>query len=97
MLVSLANWQDPKKRRVQALQALQTRDEERLLELHRTYLALKGRRRARLSPHTLATYEAGIREFLAWAWPPEAAGPRMPLWTVGSDEVDIWLDRKSVV
>ncbi|AWR87998.1 tyrosine-type recombinase/integrase [Meiothermus taiwanensis] len=91
MLAPLANWQDPKKRRVTALQALQTRDEERLLELHRVYLALKGRRRARLSSHTLAAYETGIREFLAWAWPPEAAGPRMPLWTVGSDEVDIWL------
>jgi len=91
MLIALANWQDPEKRRRAALQALQTRDEEGLLELHRTYLALKGRRRARLSPHTLAAYEAGIREFLAWIWPLEAAGPRKPLWRVGADEVDLWL------
>lgn len=91
MLVSLANWRDPKKRRAAALQALQERDLERLLELHRTYLALKGRRRARLSPHTLAAYESGIRDFLAWAWPPEARGPRVPLWEVGPDEIDAWL------
>ena len=91
MLVSLANWRDPQKRRVAALQALQARDEKGLLELHHTYLALKGRRRARLSPHTLAAYESGIRDFLAWVWPPEARGPRVPLWEVGPDEVDAWL------
>ncbi|GEM88018.1 tyrosine-type recombinase/integrase [Meiothermus granaticius] len=91
MLVSRSHWQDPKKRRVAALQALQERDEARLLELHRTYLALKGRRRAAISPRTLETYEVGIRDFLAWVWPPEAQGPRVALWEVGSDEIDAWL------
>jgi len=91
VLIPLSNWRDPKKRRVAALQALQERDVDALLELHRTYLALKGRRRARLSPRTLETYESGIREFLAWAWPPEAAGPRFPLWEAKADDVDAWL------
>ena len=85
MLVSLANWTDPKKRKVAALQALQER------ELHRTYLALKGRRRASVSARTLETYEIGIRDFLAWVWPVGAAGPRVPLYEVGGDELDAWM------
>lgn len=87
-LVSLANWHDPAKRRLEAVRAAHERDEAALLELLRTYLVLKGRKRATLSPKTLETYEVGVRDFLAWAWPPDSPGPKVPLLKLSADDLD---------
>ena len=56
MLVPLANWHDPQKRRLEAIRAAHERDEATLLELLQAYLVLKGRKRASLSEQTLKTY-----------------------------------------
>jgi len=87
-LVSLANWYDPAKRRLEAIRAAHERDEAALLELLKTYLSLKSRKRAGLSPMTLQTYEAGVRDFLAWAWPPDSPAPKVALLKLSADELD---------
>jgi integrase/recombinase XerC len=87
-LLSLANWHDSAKRRLEAVRAAHERDEAGLLELLRTYLVLKGRKRATLSPKTLETYEVGVRDFLAWAWPPDSPGPKVSLLKLSADDLD---------
>ncbi|MER3443918.1 MAG: integrase [Meiothermus sp.] len=87
-LVSLANWHDPGKRRLEAVRAAHERDEAALLELLKTYLILKGRKRATLSPKTLETYEVGVRDFLAWAWPPDSPAPLVQLLKATADDLD---------
>ncbi len=68
MLVPLANWHNPAKRRLEAVRAIHERDETGLLELLQAYLVLKGRKRATLSLRTLENYRLAVRDFLAWAW-----------------------------
>lgn len=68
MLVPLANWHNPSKRRLEAVRAAHERNESGLLELLRAYLVLKGRKRATLSARTLENYQLAVRDFLAWAW-----------------------------
>ncbi len=68
MLVPLTNWHHPAKRRLEAIRAIQERNEAALLELLQAYLVLKGRKRATLSPRTLENYRLAVRDFLAWAW-----------------------------
>ncbi|MCS7058307.1 MAG: tyrosine-type recombinase/integrase [Meiothermus sp.] len=90
-LVPLSAWDNPSKRRLEAIRAAQERNEEKLLELHRAYLVLKGRKRARLSPETLALYQVAIRDYLAWAWPPEAPGPKVEILKATGDDLDRWI------
>lgn len=68
MLVPLANWQNPVKRRLEAIRASHERNESGLLDLLHAYLVLKGRKRATLSQRTLENYRLAVRDFLAWAW-----------------------------
>ncbi|GIW24259.1 tyrosine-type recombinase/integrase [Meiothermus sp.] len=91
MLVPLTNWQNPAKRRLEAIRAAHERDEEKLLELHQAYLVLKGRKRASLSPKTLELYRVGVRDFLAWSWPPASPGPRVEILKATSDDLDHWI------
>ncbi|ADH63924.1 integrase family protein [Allomeiothermus silvanus DSM 9946] len=91
MLVPLANWQNPSKRRIAAIRAAQERDEAALLELLEAYLILKGRKRASLSPKTLETYRLGVRDFLAWAWPPDAPAPQVQILKATADDLDRYI------
>ncbi|GEM82508.1 tyrosine-type recombinase/integrase [Meiothermus hypogaeus] len=68
MLVPLTNWNNPAKRRLEAIRAAHERNLEGLLELLEAHLVLKGRKRAALSPRTLENYRLAVRDFLAWAW-----------------------------
>ncbi len=97
VLVPLGNWADPKKRRLLAIEAAQNRDEARLLELLEVYLFTKGRKKSATSPETLKTYRVGVRDFLAWAWPEGARGPRVPLLKVGADDLDRWVSELLVL
>jgi integrase/recombinase XerC len=90
-LVPLTNWHNPTKRRLEAVRAAHERDEAALLELHQAFLILKGRKRASLSPRTLELYRVGVRDFLAWAWPPESPGPRVEILKATSDDLDHWI------
>lgn len=90
-MVPLTNWHNPTRRRLEAIRAVHERDEEKLLELHQAYLILKGRKRAGLSPKTLELYRVGVRDFLAWAWPPESPGPRVEILKASSDDLDQWI------
>ncbi|HEU4740742.1 MAG TPA: tyrosine-type recombinase/integrase [Meiothermus sp.] len=91
MLVPLANWQNPSKRRLEAIRAAQERDETALLELLEAYLILKGRKRATLSPKTLETYRLGVRDFLAWAWPPDSPAPQVQILKATADDLDRYI------
>ncbi|AEB11958.1 tyrosine-type recombinase/integrase [Marinithermus hydrothermalis] len=88
MLVPTRNWHDPQKRRLEAIRAAQERDETALLELLEAYLRLKSRKKAATSPQTLRTYRVAVRDYLAWAWPPEAEGPVVPLLKATADDLD---------
>ncbi len=88
MLEPLANWSDPAKRRLWAVRAAHERDEEKLLELLEAYLFLKGRKKALVSQETLRTYKTAVRDYLAWAWPEGARGPRVPLLKASGDDLD---------
>lgn len=68
MLVPLANWNNPSKRRLEAIRAAHERNQSGLLELLEAYLILKGRKRATLSQRTLENYRLAVRDYLAWAW-----------------------------
>ncbi|MCX8087673.1 MAG: tyrosine-type recombinase/integrase [Meiothermus ruber] len=68
MLVPLANWHNPSKRRLEAIRAAHERNQAGLLELLEAYLILKGRKRATLSRRTLENYRLAVRDYLAWAW-----------------------------
>ncbi|WP_287370831.1 tyrosine-type recombinase/integrase [Oceanithermus sp.] len=91
MLEPLANWSDPAKRRLWAVKAAHERDEARLIELLEAYLFLKGRKKALVSPETLRTYRTALRDYLAWAWPEGAPGPRVPLLKATGDDLDRYL------
>ena len=91
MLVPLANWHNPGKRRLEAIRAAQERDEAALLELLEAYLILKGRKRATLSPKTLETYRLGVRDFLAWAWPPDSPAPQVQILKATADDLDRYI------
>jgi len=88
VLEPLANWSDPTKRRLWAVKAAHERDEARLIELLEAYLFLKGRKKALVSPETLRTYRTALRDYLAWAWPPGAPGPRVNILKATSDDLD---------
>ena len=75
MLVPLADWQNPTRRRLMALVAIQNRDVEGLLELHTTYMAIKSAKRATVSPRTMEAYGLGIRDFMEWLWPTDSPAP----------------------
>ncbi|MGK0618741.1 tyrosine-type recombinase/integrase [Meiothermus cerbereus] len=68
MLIPLANWHNPAKRRLEAIRAAHERNPAALLELLEAYLVLKGRKRATLSLRTLENYRLAVRDYLAWAW-----------------------------
>ncbi len=91
MLTPLSNWHSPTKRRAQAMRAIQERDEEALLQLLETYLMLKSRKRAAISPQTLRKYRQGVRDFMAWAWPSNSVAPQLHLHKVTSDDLDRWI------
>ena len=91
MLEPLANWSDPVKRRLWAVKAAHERDEARLIELLEAYLFLKGRKKALVSPETLRTYRTAVRDYLAWAWPEGAPGPRVPILKATGDDLDRYL------
>ncbi|WP_456447676.1 tyrosine-type recombinase/integrase [Oceanithermus sp.] len=91
MLEPLANWSDPAKRRLWAVKAAHERDEARLIELLEAYLFLKGRKKALVSPETLRTYRTALRDYLAWAWPEGAPGPRVPILKATGDDLDRYL------
>ncbi len=90
-LIPLANWHNPSKRRLEAIRAAHERDETALLELHRAYLLLKSRKRAATSPKTLELYQVAVRDYLAWAWPPESPGPRVEILKATGDDLDRWI------
>ena len=91
MLKPLPNYEDPGKRRLAAVRAASERDLEGLIQLLTYYLLYKSRKRARTSPKTYTLYGLGVRDFLAWAWPEGAPGPRVPILKATADDVDRWL------
>lgn len=91
MLSVLPNWQNPSKRRLEAFRAAQERNEAALLELHQAYMLLKGRKRATVSPKTLELYQVAVRDYLAWAWPPESSAPTVQILKATSDDLDAWI------
>ena len=91
MLKPLPNYQDPKKRRLAAVRAASERDVESLLQLFAFFLATKSKKRTRTSQKTYELYRLGVRDFIAWAWPEEAQGPRVPILKATPDDVDRWL------
>lgn len=91
MLVPRANWENPVHRRVMAVQAIQERDVEALLEFHAAFLTLKGRKRARVSGRTLRIYQSGILDFHEWVWPEGTPAPRFLLHRATADQVDAWV------
>lgn len=96
VLVPLANWQNPSKRRLEAIRAAHERDEAALLELHQAYLLLKGKKRAALSPKTLLLYRVAVRDYLAWAWPAESPAPKLQILKAKSDDLDHWITELQV-
>lgn len=88
MLVPLANWYDPAKRRLEAVRATQERNQEVLLELLEAYLTLKSRKRATLSPRTLENYRLAVRDYLAWAW---SETQSLEILKASSDDLDRYI------
>ncbi|RDI94946.1 integrase [Meiothermus sp. QL-1] len=78
-LVLKTHWQEPTRRRLEAIRALQERNEAALLGLLEAYLINYSRKQAALSPRTLKNYRLALRDFLAWWWPPESPAPREPI------------------
>ena len=91
MLVPTPAWDDPAKRRVWAVRAASERDVDSLLQLLAYYMMTKGKQRSRTSPKTYQLYDLAVRDWIAWAWPPDAEGPRVPLLRATEDDVDRWL------
>ena len=91
MLVPTPAWDDPAKRRVWTIRAATERDLESLLQLLAYYMMTKGRQRSRTSLKTYQLYGLAVRDWIAWAWPPAAAGPRVSLLEATEDDVDRWL------
>ena len=78
-LVPLANWHNPTKRRVEAIRAAHERDETALWELLQAYMLTYGRKQALTSERTLKNYRIALRDFLEWAWPEGAKGPKVEI------------------
>jgi len=91
VLVPLGSWTDPRKRRLRAIEAAERRDQATLLDLLSVYLLTKGRKKSATSPETLKTYRVAVRDFLAWAWPEDARGPRVPILKATADDLDRWV------
>ncbi len=91
MLKPLPNYEDPTKRRLEAVRAASERDVEGLLLLLAYFLAIKSKKRARTSLKTYALYGLGVRDFIAWAWPEASPGPRVPILKATPDDVDRWV------
>jgi len=91
MLEVLPNYQDPKKRRIEAIRAASERDVESLLQLFGFYLAMKSKKRTRTSRRTHELYRLGVRDWIGWAWPEGAPGPVVPILKATPDDVDRWL------
>lgn len=90
-LVHQSSWFNSKTRRLEAVRAAHERDEQALLDLLLAYLSLKSKKRTTLSPRTLETYQLGVRDYLAWAWPPDSPAPKVHILKAGSDELDQWI------
>lgn len=87
-LVQLHSWNDPPKRLIETLKALQDRNEDKLLELLEVFMRLKSRRKALISQKTLINHRLAVRDFLAWAWPPGASGSLIEIRKATSDDID---------
>lgn len=90
-IVATVSWSNPTKRKLNAFRAAQERDESTLLDLLQAYLSLKSQKRTTLSPKTLETYRLGVRDFLAWAWPPDSTTPYIQILKATSDDIDHWI------
>jgi integrase/recombinase XerC len=90
-IVATVSWSNPSKRKLNAFRAAQERDESALLDLLQAYLSLKSQKRTTLSPKTLETYRLGVRDFLAWAWPPHSLTPQIQILKATSDDIDHWI------
>lgn len=90
-LVPVYNWQDPKMRKLRATRAAHEGDKSTLLELTIAFVYLKSKKKANISPRTIEVYLLGVRDFLDWAWPPEAHGPLVPLLSATGEDLDRWI------
>lgn len=98
-LVVRSGWHDTGNRKLEAVKACTSRDEERLFDLTITYLEYRGRKRAAVSPETKRTYGKGLRAWLEYCWPDPSQSPSVPLLRVTIDDVDyfiIHLQRKGL-
>jgi len=91
VLKALPNYEDPTKRRLEAVRAAAERDVESLLQLLAYFLLYKSRKRSRASLNTYKLYGLGVRDFMAWAWPEASPGPRVPILKATPDDVDRWV------
>jgi len=91
VLEATPNWEDPQKRRREAIRAASERDVKTLLNLLAYYLLYKSKKRSLTSLHTFRAYGQGVRDWVNWAWPEAAKGPRVPLLKATADDVDRWL------
>ncbi|AFV76070.1 site-specific recombinase XerD [Thermus oshimai JL-2] len=91
MLRPLPNYEDPAKRRLEAVRAAHEGDLEGLIALLGYHLAHKSGKRTALSARTLELYALAVRDFFRYLWPEGAPGPRVPLLQVTPDHIDAWL------
>lgn len=91
MLRPLPNYEDPTKRRLEAVRAAAERDVESLLQLLAYFLLYKSRKRSRTSLNTYKLYGLGVRDWMSWAWPEGSPGPRVPILKASADDVDRWV------
>lgn len=86
-LVAQTNWQNPSKRRLEAIRAAQERDEDALWQLTLAYLRLYGRKQAMVSGNTLSAYRVALKDYLEWCWPIETRSPRLNLLKAQRDDL----------
>jgi integrase/recombinase XerC len=86
-IVALANWQNPQKRRLEAIRAAHERDFETLWGLTQAYLLLRGRRQAATSANTVIQYGVSVRDYLLWCWPEGSAAPQQPILSADRDDI----------
>lgn len=87
MLVHLTNWQNPSKRRLEAIRAAHERDEEALWQLVVAFVGLYGRKQSLTSPNTFSVYRVALKDYLQWCWPVESLAPQLPILRATRDDI----------
>jgi integrase/recombinase XerC len=90
-LVHRTSWHDVNYRRVDAVKACHERDVTRMLELLKTYLEYRGRKKGLTSMNTLAAYRYGLAAWVTFCWPDPNQAPSVPFLRATVDDVDLFI------